>query len=60
MMTVLAGAAIDAVLAAPPLPADPRAAKAVQDYLSQQQAQESKDGTNGLPPAWMPWKAVPQ
>jgi len=31
------------VLAAPPLPADPRAAKAVQDYLSQQQAQDSKD-----------------
>jgi protein-disulfide isomerase len=29
--------------AAPPLPADPRAAKAVQDYLSQQQAQDSKD-----------------
>jgi len=33
----------DAALAAPPLPADPRAAKAVQDYLSQQQAQDSKD-----------------
>ena len=30
-------------LAAPPLPADPRAARAVQDYLSQMQAQESKD-----------------
>ena len=29
--------------AAAPLPADPRAAKAVQDYLSQQQAQDSKD-----------------
>jgi protein-disulfide isomerase len=39
MMTVLAGAAH----AAAPLPADPRAAKAVQDYLSQQQAQDSKD-----------------
>ena len=39
VVTVLAGAA----LAAPPLPADPRAAKAVQDYLSQQQARDSKD-----------------
>jgi len=29
--------------AAVPLPADPRAAKAVQDYLSQQQAQDGKD-----------------
>jgi len=39
VVTVLAGAA----LAAPPLPADPHAAKAVQDYLSQQQARDSKD-----------------
>jgi protein-disulfide isomerase len=30
-------------LAAPPLPADPRAAKAVQDYLRQSQAEESRD-----------------
>jgi len=37
VMTMLAGA----VQAAPP--AEPRAAKAVQDYLSQQQAQDSKD-----------------
>jgi protein-disulfide isomerase len=29
--------------AAAPLPTDPRAAKAVQDYLSQQQVQDSKD-----------------
>jgi protein-disulfide isomerase len=29
--------------AAPPLPADPRAAKVVQDYLRQQQAEESRD-----------------
>jgi protein-disulfide isomerase len=29
--------------AAPPLPADPRAAKAVQDYLRQQQAEVEKD-----------------
>src|SRR5882757_7729224 len=29
--------------AAPPLPADPRAAQAVQDYLRQMQAQESRD-----------------
>ncbi|HET7084731.1 MAG TPA: DsbA family protein [Rhizomicrobium sp.] len=29
--------------AAPPLPSDPRAAKAVQDYLHLQQAQDSKD-----------------
>jgi protein-disulfide isomerase len=31
------------VFAAPPLPSDPRAARAVQDYLRQSQAQESKD-----------------
>jgi len=31
------------VLAAPPLPADPRAARAVQDYLRQQQGEQSKD-----------------
>jgi protein-disulfide isomerase len=31
------------VLAAPSLPTDPRAARAVQDYLRQQQAAESKD-----------------
>ena len=31
------------VLAAPPLPADPRAAKAVQDYLRLQQAEQNKD-----------------
>jgi len=30
-------------LAAPPLPADPRVARAVQDYLRQQQVEESKD-----------------
>jgi protein-disulfide isomerase len=30
-------------LAAPPLPADPRAAKAVQDYLRQQQMEQSRD-----------------
>ena len=29
--------------AAPPLPADPRAARAVQDYLRQSQAEENKD-----------------
>jgi len=29
--------------AAPPLPADPRAAKAVQDYLLQQQAEQNRD-----------------
>ena len=39
VMMVLAGA----VQAAPTLPNDPRAAKAVQDYLSRQQAQDSKD-----------------
>jgi protein-disulfide isomerase len=43
MMMVLTAAAADVSLAAPPLPADPRAAKAVQDYLSRQQAQDSKD-----------------
>jgi protein-disulfide isomerase len=32
-----------AVQAAPPLPADPRAARAVQDYLRQTQAEESRD-----------------
>src|SRR5688500_16276779 len=32
-----------AAQAAPPLPADPRAAKAVQDYLRQQQAEVDKD-----------------
>jgi protein-disulfide isomerase len=32
-----------AVQATPPLPADPRAARAVQDYLRQAQAEESKD-----------------
>jgi len=31
------------VLAAPVLPADPRAARAVQDYLRQQQAEQNKD-----------------
>ena len=31
------------VLAAPPLPSDPRAARAVQDYLRQMQAAEGKD-----------------
>jgi protein-disulfide isomerase len=30
-------------LAAPPLPADPRAARAVQDYLRQQEAEQSRD-----------------
>ena len=30
------------VFAAPPLPSDPRAARAVQDYLRQMQAEESK------------------
>jgi protein-disulfide isomerase len=39
MMAVLVGAA----QAAPPLPADPRAAKAVQDYLRASQAEESRD-----------------
>lgn len=34
--------AVGTAQAAAPLPADPRAAKAVQDYLSQQQAQDSK------------------
>jgi protein-disulfide isomerase len=43
MMVVLAGAALHSVWAAPPLPADPRAAKAVQDYLRASQAQESRD-----------------
>jgi len=38
MLVVLAGA-----VQAAPLPADPRAAKAVQDYLRAQQAEESKD-----------------
>ncbi|HEX4637656.1 MAG TPA: DsbA family protein [Rhizomicrobium sp.] len=37
----LAAAAL--AVAAAPLPADPRAAKAVQDYLRQQQADDSKD-----------------
>jgi len=32
-----------AVQAAPPLPTDPRAARAVQDYLRQSQAEESRD-----------------
>jgi protein-disulfide isomerase len=31
------------VLAAPPLPADPRAARVVQDYLRQQQVEQNKD-----------------
>jgi protein-disulfide isomerase len=31
------------VLAAPPLPADPRAARTVQDYLRQQQVEQNKD-----------------
>jgi len=31
------------VLAAPPLPADPRAARAVQDYVRQQQVEQNKD-----------------
>lgn len=35
--------AVGAAQAAPPLPADPRAAKAVRDYLNQQQVQDSKD-----------------
>jgi protein-disulfide isomerase len=39
MMAVLVGAA----QATPPLPADPRAAKAVQDYLRASQAEESRD-----------------
>ncbi|HEX2759880.1 MAG TPA: thioredoxin domain-containing protein, partial [Rhizomicrobium sp.] len=30
------------VFAAPPLPADPRAARAIQDYLRQMQAEESR------------------
>jgi protein-disulfide isomerase len=36
-------AAATLVVAAAPLPMDPRAARAVQDYLRQQQAEESKD-----------------
>ncbi len=36
-------AAMTLSAAAAPLPSDPRAAKAVQDYLRQQQAEESKD-----------------
>lgn len=39
MLLVLGGA----VQAAPPLPADPRAAKAVQDYLRQQKDEQSRD-----------------
>ena len=35
--------AAGAVWAAPPLPADPRAAKAVQDYLRASQVEESRD-----------------
>jgi protein-disulfide isomerase len=42
-MVMLAGAALQSVWAAPPLPADPRAAKAVQDYLRASQAQESRE-----------------
>ena len=40
---LLSGTVADPVWAAPPLPADPRAAKAVQDYLRAQQAEESRD-----------------
>ena len=36
-------AAATLAVAAAPLPTDPRAARAVQDYLRQQQAEESKD-----------------
>jgi protein-disulfide isomerase len=43
MMVVLAGAALQSVWAAPPLPADPRAAKAVQEYLRASQVQESRE-----------------
>ena len=38
-MLVLLGGAVQAA----PLPADPRAAKAVQDYIRQQQAEQSRD-----------------
>jgi len=41
VVCLLAG--LGAVWAAPPLPADPRAAKAVQDYLRASQAEESRD-----------------
>ena len=34
---------VSPALAAPPLPADPRAARAVQDYLSQMRAEENAD-----------------
>src|SRR5215469_4288444 len=40
---VLAMSAATLAVAAAPLPTDPRAARAVQDYLRQQQAEESKD-----------------
>jgi protein-disulfide isomerase len=40
VMSLLLGAA---AWAAPPLPADPRAAKAVQDYLRAQQTEQSRD-----------------
>lgn len=41
LLCLLAGLAV--AQAAPPLPADPRAAKAVQDYVRQQQAEQSRD-----------------
>ena len=41
--TLLAALLSQAAAAAPPLPADPRAARAVQDYLRQQEAEQSRD-----------------
>jgi protein-disulfide isomerase len=43
VLAVLTFLVTAAAWAAPPLPADPRAAKAVQDYLRQQQAEDSRD-----------------
>jgi len=43
LLAVLSLLVVTTAWATPPLPADPRAAKAVQDYVRQQQAEDSRD-----------------